>query len=72
ELMPNPRIELPWVCLWKGQNNCAFITTMGFDVKTFRFILEGPGHFAELWDNTPIPRDDVSSRGAPHIGGRSL
>ncbi|KAJ4463949.1 hypothetical protein C8R41DRAFT_872275 [Lentinula lateritia] len=45
---------------------------MGFDVQTFRFILEGRGHFAELWNNTPIPRVDVSNFGAPRIGGRSL
>ncbi|KAJ3744966.1 hypothetical protein DFH05DRAFT_1524574 [Lentinula detonsa] len=43
QLMPDPRIESPWVRLWEGQNN------------------QGPGHFADLWDNTPIPRDDVSS-----------
>ena len=41
QLMPYPRFESPWIRLWEGQNDRAFITTMGFDVQTFRFILEG-------------------------------
>ncbi|KAF5366418.1 hypothetical protein D9758_009737 [Tetrapyrgos nigripes] len=36
------------------------------------FILEGPGHFAERWDCTPIPRADVSSCGEPRLGGGAL
>ena len=42
ELMPNPRIDTPWQQLWESQEDHAFITTMGFDVKTFRLMLEGP------------------------------
>ncbi|KAK7017074.1 hypothetical protein VNI00_018704 [Paramarasmius palmivorus] len=45
---------------------------MGFDVAMFRYMLEGPGHFAERWQNTPIPRADVSNSGEPRLGARSL
>jgi hypothetical protein len=72
ELLPNPRIGTPWQMLWNSQNDRAFITTMGFDVKTFRYMLEGPRHFAEMWDSTPIPREDVSYQGNPRPWARSL
>ncbi|KAJ3870860.1 hypothetical protein F5051DRAFT_242273 [Lentinula edodes] len=72
QLLPNPRIESPWIRLWKGQENRAFITTMGFDVATFRFMLEGPGHFADVWNSTPIPRNDVSLSSVPRVERRSL
>ncbi|KAJ3925763.1 MAG: hypothetical protein NXY57DRAFT_1051627 [Lentinula lateritia] len=71
-LLPNPRIESPWIRLWKGQENRAFITTMGFDVATFHFMLEGPGHFADVWNSTPIPRNDVSLSSVPRVERRSL
>ncbi|KAG5653357.1 hypothetical protein H0H81_000858 [Sphagnurus paluster] len=45
---------------------------MGFDVETFRYILEGPGRFAQRWEDTPIPRRDVSVNGEPRLGARSL
>ncbi|KIK56599.1 hypothetical protein GYMLUDRAFT_247641 [Collybiopsis luxurians FD-317 M1] len=51
QLMPHPRLESPWICLWQGQDDRAFITTMGLDVATFHFILEGHGCFADVWDN---------------------
>ncbi|KAE9404399.1 hypothetical protein BT96DRAFT_801786, partial [Gymnopus androsaceus JB14] len=69
QLMPDPRLESPWIRLWKGQEDRAFITTMGFDVRTFRFILE---HFAEIWNHTPIPQNDVSSGGNPRLPAHSL
>ncbi|KIK65157.1 hypothetical protein GYMLUDRAFT_240466 [Collybiopsis luxurians FD-317 M1] len=72
QLMLNPHLESPWIHLWKGQNNCAFITTMGFDVVTFCFILEGRGHFADIWNSTPIPRNDISHIGVPRAERRSL
>ncbi|KAJ3927483.1 MAG: hypothetical protein NXY57DRAFT_1050971 [Lentinula lateritia] len=59
QLLPNPQIESPWIRLWKGQENRAFITTMGFDVATFRFI-------------TPIPRNDVFLSSVPRVEQRSL
>ncbi|KAG5649327.1 hypothetical protein H0H81_004598 [Sphagnurus paluster] len=72
DLLPNPRAATPWQALWDGQNDRAFITTMGFDVQTFRYFLEGPGRFAEQWEETPIPRRDVSTQGEPCLGARSL
>lgn len=45
---------------------------MGFDVATFRLLLDGPGHFAERWNTANIPRTDLSNSGQPHPGGRSL
>jgi hypothetical protein len=55
ELCPNPRAGTPWQQLWQSQEDRAFITTMGFDVTTFRFVLEGPGGFGEHWESSPIP-----------------
>ncbi|KIK50231.1 hypothetical protein GYMLUDRAFT_253154 [Collybiopsis luxurians FD-317 M1] len=72
QLMPNPRLESPWICLWRGQDDWAFITTMGFDVATFHFILEGHGHFAEVWNSTPIPHGDVFYAAVPCAERRSL
>ena len=45
---------------------------MGFDVETFHHLLEGQGRFAERWDLSTIPRNDVATIGEPHLGGRSL
>ncbi|KAF8872059.1 hypothetical protein CPB84DRAFT_1854667 [Gymnopilus junonius] len=53
------RLDTPWQRLFYGQNNCAFITTMGFDVKMFMEILDGG--FEDLWDASPIPHRDVPS-----------
>lgn len=53
-LLPNPRCGTPWQQLWDTQDDRAFITTMGFDVATFRYILEGPQGFAEHWEATPV------------------
>ncbi|KIK58432.1 hypothetical protein GYMLUDRAFT_171091 [Collybiopsis luxurians FD-317 M1] len=72
QLIPNPHLESPWICLWRGQDDQAFITTMGFDVATFHFILEGHGHFAEVWNSTPIPRGDVFYTAVPHAERRLL
>ncbi|KAG6915497.1 hypothetical protein DXG01_011199 [Tephrocybe rancida] len=69
ELLPNPRAGTPWQILWASQNDRAFITMMGFDVETFRYILKG---FAQRWDTTPIPREDVPSNSEPHPERQSL
>lgn len=45
---------------------------MGFDVLTFRCLLEGRGGFGERWNATPIPRNDVQIIGEPRLGRRSL
>lgn len=57
QLLSDPRGITPWQQLRASHCNCAYITTMGFDVKTFEFIL-GQG-FAHQWQNTPIPRPDT-------------
>ncbi|KAH9000055.1 hypothetical protein EDB92DRAFT_1757627, partial [Lactarius akahatsu] len=72
ELLPNPHVGTPWQRLWESQEDRAFITMMGFDVATFRLLLESPGRFRERWETTPIPRNDVSALGAPRLTGRSL
>jgi hypothetical protein len=72
ELLPNPRIGTPWQRLWESQEDRAFITTMGFDVATFQLLLEGPGRFGDRWENSPIPRNDVSALGASRLESRSL
>lgn len=43
---------------------------MGFDVETFHGILDHG--FAELWNTTPIPREDVSELSVPRAFRRSL
>jgi len=71
-LLPNPRHGTPWQQLWAGQDNRAFITTMGFDVATFRLILEGPRGFGARWEIGTIPRNDVHVAGEPWTGAHSL
>ncbi|KIK34262.1 hypothetical protein CY34DRAFT_26895 [Suillus luteus UH-Slu-Lm8-n1] len=70
QLLPSPRTMTPWAQLYESYNDCAYITTMGFDVATFHQLLDHG--FTDKWNSTPIPRADVSSRGEPHIGARSL
>ena len=51
-------------------NNHTFITIMGIDVATFEHILnEG---FAEMWNTSAIPHNDVSLVALPHIDCHSL
>ncbi|KAF8234793.1 hypothetical protein L208DRAFT_1393454 [Tricholoma matsutake] len=45
---------------------------MGFDVETFHHLLEGRGRFAERWELSTIPRNDVAIIGEPRLGNRSL
>lgn len=70
DLLPNPRYNTPWQRLYSGQNDRAFITTMGVDCITFQQILDQG--FAQLWNTTSIPRNDVQLNGAPRLGRRSL
>lgn len=70
ELLPNPRVATPWQKLYHSQNDRAFITTMGFNVASFETILEAG--FEQMWNITPIPRDDVPTSAAPRIHRRSL
>ena len=46
------------------------MTTMGFDVKTFTYILSSG--FATHWDENPIPRNDTSALANPQPERRSL
>ncbi|CAA7270092.1 unnamed protein product [Cyclocybe aegerita] len=70
ELLENPRIATPWTSLYDSRSDRAYITTMGFDVATFDFILESG--FVQTWLSTPIPQTDTSRSGDPQPGGRSL
>lgn len=71
ELMPNPRVGTPWQCLYESRADRAFITTMGFDVQTFEWLLNEAG-FAEQWNSSPILRTDTNPMGTPRVGARSL
>ncbi|KAF8868094.1 hypothetical protein BD779DRAFT_1148828 [Infundibulicybe gibba] len=70
QLLPNPRSGTPWEALYNSGNDRAYITTMGFDVKTFHDILNLG--FGEAYLSAPIPRNDTSHDGAPRPGARSL
>ncbi|GLB43937.1 putative DDE superfamily endonuclease [Lyophyllum shimeji] len=70
QLIANPRVRTPWQALYESRNDRAYITTMGFDVATFDYILDAGFEYA--WLATPIPRSDVSSEGNPRPGTRSL
>ncbi|KAH7930088.1 hypothetical protein BV22DRAFT_1001525 [Leucogyrophana mollusca] len=70
DLLPNPRLNTPWQVMYDGQNDRAFITTMGFDVASFQCILHAG--FAELWCSNPIPRNDTRQMAVPRPARRSL
>ena len=70
QLLPNPRSNTPWQALFDSQNDRAFITTMGFDVEAFDYILASG--FAAAWYETPIPQEDTSTGGNPRPWCRSL
>ena len=61
---------MPWQYLYHSHNDCAFITTMGFDVGTLESILEAG--FGQKYCKVPIPHDDVEDTGVPRPGHRSL
>jgi hypothetical protein len=71
QLLPDPRTNTPWQRLYLSQNDRAFITTMGFDVNTFNYIVTSG--FGERWLSVPIQRTDSSnSIGNPRPNARSL
>lgn len=70
QLLPNPRINTPWQHLYNSNSDRAYITTMGFDVATFNSIIVNG--FGQLWDETPVPREDVEGTAAPRPRARSL
>ncbi|KAH8992125.1 hypothetical protein EDB86DRAFT_2754393, partial [Lactarius hatsudake] len=59
-----------WQHMYARGNDHAFIMTMGIDIATFNHLLEQG--FAETWDSTPIPHNDVSLGAVPHINWHSL
>ncbi|KAA1119476.1 hypothetical protein PGT21_026906 [Puccinia graminis f. sp. tritici] len=69
DLAFNPRLESAWVNMRAAENDRAFITTMGLDVRTFKNLLS---HFASVWDEETIPRADVNPNGEPRSAQRSL
>ena len=66
QLLSNPRQSTPWIQLYQSMDDRAYITTMGFDVQAFHYLLENG--FQEIWDTVPIPRRDVSNDGQPQLG----
>ncbi|KAF9228946.1 hypothetical protein BS17DRAFT_792928 [Gyrodon lividus] len=59
DLFQDKEYELGFIA---SANDRAFITTMGFDVQTFMYILTSG--FATYWDETAIPRNDANAAGA--------
>ena len=70
ELLIHPQGRTPWQALYHSNNDRAFITTMGLDVRTFHLLLESG--FRESWETQPIVRADANSRGRPRLQARSL
>ncbi|KAF8174378.1 hypothetical protein BJ912DRAFT_60762 [Pholiota molesta] len=71
QLLPNPQLDTPWQKLYQTQNDRAFITTMGFDVNTFNYIVANG--FGERWRTEPIRRtDNINTSGNPRPNARSL
>ena len=60
----------PWQKLYHSRSDRAFITTMGFDTKTFDSILNAG--FAPKWVKKSILRDDNLPVSIPQPGRRSL
>ena len=61
ELLIHPQGRTPWQALYHSNNDRAFITTMGLDVRTFHLLLESG--FRESWETQPIVRADANSHG---------
>ena len=40
QLLPNPHKDTPWQVLYQSRSDRAFITTMGFDVDAFTYVVE--------------------------------
>ena len=40
QLLPNSRKDTPWQVLYQSHSDHAFITTMGFDVDAFTYVVE--------------------------------
>jgi hypothetical protein len=66
QLLPNPHINTPWQHLHGSWSDCAYITTMGFDVATFEAILNAG--FEGSWYAIPIHQNDTNSSGRARPG----
>jgi len=66
DLLPNPRQGTPWQVLYESQNDCAFITMMGFNVATFHKILDHG--FRDLWNTLAIPHHETNIDSRPQLG----
>ena len=70
QLLPNPRVNTPWVQLRLSCSDRAYITTMGFDIACFnRIIAEG---FGRAWSEMPIPCNDTKEEASARPNSRSL
>ena len=58
QLLPSPWICSPWQALYESQSDRAFVTTMGFDVETFNYILDQG--FRKRWERVCIKRQDTT------------
>ncbi|KAG2048889.1 hypothetical protein BDR06DRAFT_984583 [Suillus hirtellus] len=69
-LLPDPHQNTPWQVLYASHNDHVFITIMGIDVLTFKFILTSG--FASLWYHKSITHPDTNLQGIPHLNSHSL
>lgn len=70
QLLPNSCIGTPWQALFQSLNDHAYITTMGFNVETFNYVVTSG--FGSRWLSQPIPSQDSDTVGASWPGRRSL
>ena len=72
QLLPNPCIGTPWQALYNSCSDCAFITTMGFDIEIFDYIIILEAGFMHAWNWSHISRSDSAGVSGACPGGRSL
>ena len=70
QLLPNSHKSTPWQVLYQSHSDCAFITTMGFDVDAFEHIIKSG--FAHMWYERPMDRSDTMTAGNPRPSVRLL
>lgn len=56
--------------IWTSCSDCTYITTMGFDIVTFKYVLEQG--FTHWWDNFPIPWTKTNMMGASRLTSHLL
>lgn len=70
QLLCDPRGNTPWQQLRNSHSDRAYITTMGFNVETFEYILDQG--FAHRWQTSTVPRTDTNTAGEARPISRSL